>query len=204
MCMARLGSQVRQYDSFTPGKRVLGGRRNSRLRRGGNPHFRDFYESEWFPIATDTRRVIEIERNTKSLLRKRRQRGAQFTIKIQISRTPNRGILLRGDVYFYRKNAKSKADPKRNGPRNIVGISGNKCDSAYYRRSSMETDLNGPRSTNRIFWYFRFRLKLNIHLENTNYPSCYLVDSQALFSQRKYGTRLYVGIGRRGRIRIRD
>ena len=74
VCMMRANSKVRQYDGFTLWRRVLGWAPELPI-AAGYPAFSSFYEPNRFRGDKNTRCVCEIERNTKSVFRKRIARG---------------------------------------------------------------------------------------------------------------------------------
>ena len=100
--------------------------------------------------------------------------GIQFVINVQFSRTEYRRFLFMEDVYRYRENGRCAVDSEWHGP-GVIGRFGNKFSSAYYRRGTIETDLNGHRPTSKIFDILDYGG--NSHLHFGKYKNLFMISS---------------------------
>ena len=101
--MLHLNPQSRQYDGFTPRRRVFG--RTPKLPTGaaGNPNSCDFTNPEDSPSKQTLRALAKLRERIKIPFRKRFSRETQFNLKSSRSGHGKRRILLMANSLFLSK-----------------------------------------------------------------------------------------------------
>ena len=124
--MLRLNAQVRQYEGFTPGRRVSGRTPTLLIWAAGSPRFRGFMNPNDSP-STQTREVLAKFRGIQLAdLESDLQRGFNLSLISSYREQKTEGFLLWRAVYFFRGNGQSKVDSKWHGPVIIMGRFRNK------------------------------------------------------------------------------
>ena len=154
-----------QYDGFTPRRRVSGRAPVLPIETAGNPHFRDRTNPNDPPVAQTKRVFSVIERNPTIVFIDRFPRGVQITIENQFPADANRVIPFTANSLFVWKACVCVCVCVRVcvcvcGALNrfiiarawvIIGKFSYKPPPSLYMSNTTDADLNGHRSTNKIF-----------------------------------------------------
>ena len=150
LTMLRLNSQVRQYDCFTPARRVCGRTPEMPIGAVGNPFNIDLTNPENSSV-THTRPVI-------AKLREVQKASSENDINGEFNRTSAQHVreMESGDsfslqaLYFYRRKGNNEADLKRHAPRITIARFGRQ-GGLFFRGNSVDVDINELRHASNIY-----------------------------------------------------